>query len=109
MGRIVTTTAANSAYCALTVTAAQKAKTPPHTLGMTVIKSPAATESAPLLLKKSEVCERLALSPRTLEGMVKERSFPPPVRVGKHVYWSDKAVTSWMSRMFGAQEAWRPI
>ncbi len=62
-----------------------------------------------LLLTKVEVCKRLSLSPRTLEGMVKERTFPPPVRVGKHTYWSDKALSSWLSRMFGAQGAWRPI
>jgi predicted DNA-binding transcriptional regulator AlpA len=30
------------------------------------------------------------------------------VRMGKHVYWSEAAILSWMSRMFGPQEAWRP-
>lgn len=64
--------------------------------------------SAPLLLKKSEVCERLSLSARTLEGMVNQNTFPAPVRLGKHVYWSDTAVTGWLARMFGAQELWEP-
>ena len=62
----------------------------------------------PVLFKKSEVCERLVISPRTLESMVKSRTFPPPVRMGKFVYWSDAAIASWVTRMFGTQEAWRP-
>ena len=62
----------------------------------------------PTLFKKSEVCERLAMSLRTLEGMVKAGTFPPPVRMGKYVYWSDTAIATWMTRMFGTQEAWRP-
>ena len=61
----------------------------------------------PSLLKKTEVCERLALSLRTLESMVKARTFPPPVRMGKHVYWSDVAITNWTTRKFGPQEGWR--
>jgi len=62
----------------------------------------------PTLLKKSEVCERLSLCLRTLEGMVKGGTFPPPVRIGKFVYWSDAAIATWMTRTFGTQEAWRP-
>lgn len=62
----------------------------------------------PTLFKKSEVCQRLALSVRTLEGMVKAGTFPPPVRMGKYVYWSEPAIATWMTRMFGTQEAWRP-
>lgn len=62
----------------------------------------------PTLFKKSEVCKRLSMSLRTLEGMVKAGTFPPPVRMGKYVYWSDAAITTWMTRMFGTQEAWRP-
>lgn len=60
------------------------------------------------LLKKTDVCARLALSARTLEGMVKEGTFPPPVRMGKFVYWSEKSIHSWMVRQFGPQEAWKP-
>ena len=71
--------------------------------------SPAAMTSVqPSLLKKTEVCTRLVLSLRTLESMVKAGTFPPPVRMGKHVYWSEAAIAAWMSRMFGPQEAWRP-
>lgn len=60
------------------------------------------------LLKKSDVCERLQISSRTLEGMVKDNMFPPPVRVGRYVYWTDKVITNWVKRRFGAQEAWGP-
>lgn len=66
------------------------------------------TPAQPSLLKKTEVCEQLALSLRTLESMVKAGTFPPPVRMGKHVYWSEAAIATWMNRMFGPQEAWRP-
>lgn len=62
----------------------------------------------PVLLKKSDVCKRLSLSLRTLESMVKAGTFPPSVRMGKHVYWSEAAILGWMSRMFGPQEAWKP-
>ena len=62
----------------------------------------------PILLKKTEVCERLNLSARSLEGMVKAGTFPPAVLIGKFAYWSETAITSWLSRRFGPQEAWRP-
>lgn len=62
----------------------------------------------PVLLTKSQVCERLSLSARTLETMVQAGRFPPPVRLGRYVYWSETAIASWLARMFGTQEAWRP-
>lgn len=65
------------------------------------------TQLAPLL-DKLALCERLNISPRTIENMVKSGTFPPPVRVGRFVYWSENAVSSWQRRMFAAQEAWDP-
>jgi predicted DNA-binding transcriptional regulator AlpA len=62
----------------------------------------------PVLLTKAQVCERLSLSARTLETMVQAGRFPPPVRLGKCVYWTERAVASWLARAFGAQEAWLP-
>ena len=62
----------------------------------------------PVLFKKPEVCKQLSMSLRTLEGMVKSGTFPPPVRMGKHVYWSEAAIMSWKRRRFGPQEAWKP-
>jgi predicted DNA-binding transcriptional regulator AlpA len=58
------------------------------------------------LLGKAQLCELLAISERTIEGMVKNRQFPPPVRVGKHVYWTEAVVRKWQQRLFAAQENW---
>lgn len=60
------------------------------------------------LLDKKAICERLNISPRTIENMVKSGTFPPPVRVGRLVYWSEIAVSRWQQRQFAAQEAWAP-
>lgn len=60
------------------------------------------------LLDKKSLCERLNVSPRTIENMVNAGAFPPPVRIGKHVYWSEVAVSAWHRRTFAAQEAWTP-
>ncbi len=65
-------------------------------------------ESTPILLQKSQVCTRLSMSARTIENMVKAGSFPPPVRLGKHVFWTETAVNNWVTRMFKPQDAWRP-
>lgn len=58
------------------------------------------------LLDKTTLCERLNISARTIENMVKDGSFPPPVRLGKYVYWSEAAVRAWQRRLFAAQESW---
>ena len=65
--------------------------------------------AAATLLKKREVCQRLSMSERSLEGMVKSAEFPPPVRMGRHMYWSEVAVSGWIQRRFHAQEAWSPF
>ena len=57
-------------------------------------------------LRKKDLCARLNISERTIENMVKEGIFPPPVRVGKYVYWSEIAVRKWQERLFAAQESW---
>lgn len=62
----------------------------------------------PTMLDKETVCTRLGLGQRTLENMVRDNEFPPPVRLGKRVYWSEIAVCAWQKRLFSAQEAWRP-
>jgi predicted DNA-binding transcriptional regulator AlpA len=62
------------------------------------------TNITPILLKKTEVCARLSLSPRTLEGMVNDGEFPPGRRVGKFVYWTEAAIERWVVRHFGPQE-----
>jgi len=67
-------------------------------------------QGAPLaeLLDKKSLCERLTVSPRTIENMVNSGAFPPPVRIGKYVYWSEVAVSAWQRRTFAAEEAWTP-
>jgi prophage regulatory protein len=57
-------------------------------------------------LNKAQLLERLSLSERALENMVKDGRFPPPVRIGKFVYWSEVAVRKWQERIFAAQENW---
>lgn len=61
---------------------------------------------APSLLNKAAICNRLSLSPRCLEMMVRDKLFPPPVRLGRQVYWSEVAVAAWQQRMFAEQESW---
>lgn len=60
------------------------------------------------LLDKVTVCKRLNISARALEYQVLNDTFPPPVRVGRKVYWSEVAVRRWQQRLFAAQEAWQP-
>lgn len=61
------------------------------------------------LLSKAQLCERLSISERTVENMVKAGTFPPPVRVGKYVYWSEAAVRKWQRRLFACQETWEMV
>lgn len=60
------------------------------------------------LLSKAALAARLSLSARTIENMVKAGEFPPGVRVGRYVYWTEAAVTAWHTRIFGVQLGWRP-
>ncbi|MFL9948919.1 helix-turn-helix domain-containing protein [Paraburkholderia agricolaris] len=60
------------------------------------------------MVKKADLCARLNVSERTLENMTKQGLFPPSVRIGKHVYWSERAVQNWQQQKFSAQEAWAP-
>lgn len=75
---------------------------------MTQVSQKVEEEALPPLLDKASVCQRLGIAPRTLETMVGENQFPPPVRVGKRVYWSEVAIRKWQRRLFAAQEAWQP-
>lgn len=59
------------------------------------------------LLSKEALCKSLGISKRTVENMCRDGSFPPPVRIGKCVYWSELAVQTWQRRLFAAQESWR--
>jgi len=76
--------------------------------GMSKIIPPNPQPAAVELLDKVRICERLNLSPRALEYLVQDGTFPPPVRVGRKVFWSEIAVRRWQQRLFAAQEAWHP-
>jgi len=41
-------------------------------------------------------------------SMVGGNEFPSSVKIGKHVYWSEKKFLNWLKLNFSAQEAWRP-
>ncbi len=58
------------------------------------------------LLTKADVCERLQVSERTIENLVKANEFPPPVRIGKRVYWSESSINRWQHDLFAEQESW---
>lgn len=61
----------------------------------------------PALLSKDDLCTSLGISKRTIENMVRDGTFPPPVRLGKCVYWSEVAIHTWRRRLFAGQEAWQ--
>ena len=64
-------------------------------------------KSLPALLSKDDLCASLGISKRTIENMVRDGTFPPPVRLGKYVYWSEVAIHGWQQRLFASQEAWQ--
>lgn len=61
----------------------------------------------PPLLNKQELSERLSVPEQPLENRVKADEFPPPVRIGKHVFWFKYLVRQWYATLFSAQENWR--
>lgn len=78
---------------------------PPH-LTQPPVPTSGITSSA--LLTKEQVAQKMNLSVRTLEGLVAKGEFPKGVRVGRFLYWTESAISSWHQRVFAAQLAWRP-
>ncbi len=64
------------------------------------------SSSVAALLGKADLCEKLQISERAIEKMVKANDFPPPVRIGKRVYWTENSVQKWQQELFAAQESW---
>lgn len=60
------------------------------------------------LMTKIAVCERLCVSDRTLEKLVRARRFPAPLRLGKHVMWAEHAVERWLEQALAPQLSWTP-
>jgi predicted DNA-binding transcriptional regulator AlpA len=60
------------------------------------------------LLQKNTVAKRLGVSERTIEKMVKDRKFPPPLKLGKCALWADDVVEGWLAAALVAQKTWEP-
>jgi predicted DNA-binding transcriptional regulator AlpA len=60
------------------------------------------------LVTKTAVCERLCISDRTLEKLVRARRFPAPLRLGKQVMWAEQVVESWLEHALAPQLDWAP-
>lgn len=58
------------------------------------------------ILEKEAVCEMLGMKKRCLEGLVLRKEFPPPVQLGRKVYWSRQAVEQWRNVKFAPQLVW---
>lgn len=58
------------------------------------------------ILEKEAVCAMLGMKKRCLEGLVLRKEFPPPVQLGRKVYWSRQAVEQWRSIKFAPQLVW---
>ena len=66
------------------------------------------TAIAHQLVSKSDVSQRLGVSERTLEKLVRARKFPPPLRLGKQVRWAETAVNTWLAQQLESQLSWTP-
>lgn len=60
------------------------------------------------LLDKQQVAHALSISIRTIDNLVKSGNFPPGVRMGRFLYWSQRAIAAWRRNQFAGQERWLP-
>ena len=60
----------------------------------------------PTLLSKDAVLGLLGVSDRTLEKLVRQGKFPPPLRLGKTVRWAESVVHRWLQAQLEAQFSW---
>ncbi len=74
-------------------------------LSFAIMKAPA---TAPTLLDKIAVQQMLNISGRSLEKLVRARRFPPPLRLGKTVRWSQSVVVQWLNEQLTPQLEWKP-
>jgi predicted DNA-binding transcriptional regulator AlpA len=58
------------------------------------------------LIFKNSVAQRLGVSERTIEKLVKARKFPPPLKLGKCAMWSQDVVESWLEQQLRPQLTW---
>jgi predicted DNA-binding transcriptional regulator AlpA len=60
------------------------------------------------LLTKKEVQNKLGICQRTLEYMVKQKRFPPGIRMGKYLKWAEVVVDKWLENTVRGQMEWKP-
>lgn len=75
------------------------------------VVSAAPSTAAPALqqtdiLEKEAVCAMAGMKKRCLVGLVLRKEFPPPVQLGRKVYWSRQAVEQWRNIKFAPQLVW---
>lgn len=61
-----------------------------------------------MYLSKSAVLEILEISERSLENIVREQRFPPGVKIGKKLFWTNDVVKSWLDDQFAKQLEFKP-
>ena len=59
-------------------------------------------------MNKLEVTAILRMSDRSIERLVKNENFPPPIRLGKAAFWEEPKVIDWLNKKLEAQRAWKP-
>ena len=60
------------------------------------------------LIFKSSVAQRLGVSERTIEKLVKACKFPPPLKLGKNAMWAQEVVENWLEQALKPQLTWEP-
>ena len=58
------------------------------------------------LILKGAVAERLGVSERTIEKLVRARKFPPPLKIGKNAMWASDVVNRWLDQALAPQLTW---
>lgn len=58
------------------------------------------------LIFKSSVAQRLGVSERTIEKLVKTGKFPPPLKLGKNAMWAHNVVERWLEQALTPQQTW---
>jgi prophage regulatory protein len=64
-----------------------------------------ATQRPRRLLKKPEVCARIAKGRSALDGMVREGEFPRPVKLGTTAAWPEHEVDAWIDARIAERDS----
>ena len=66
----------------------------------------ASNKNALLLLKAAEAAERFGCSVRTWRTWDRSGRTPPPVRVGRSLYWRPNELAAWVEAGYPDRAAW---